>query len=205
MPSTGADRCQQGLCDGRNVGRGCSHVDGGRHNSAVGRGGRGRRGSNNNVAVSGSLLRTVARDVSSLAAPVAGLASSVEGTAVGSGAVTRDVTKLAASIALHGLGLAVSCKVVRPTALVASSGTSTASETATSWKPTGIASTAGRRSTRDTCTGGSRTGASQVTRLAAVVATTAGAGATQTQSRAVSLDVTKALTVIALLGLSGAR
>ena len=44
-----------------------------------------------------------------------------------------------------------------------------------------------------------------MTRLAAVVAATGSGVAGQAESRAVGLDVTKTLAVIALLGLSGAR
>jgi len=67
----------------------------------------------------GVLLGAVARDVTSLAALIAGLASSVKGTAVGGGAVSGDVAELAASVALHSLGLAITSEVVRTTALVA--------------------------------------------------------------------------------------
>lgn len=66
------------------------------------------------------LLGAVAGDVASLTALVASLASSVERAAVGRGAVARDVSKLAAGVALHGLSLAVASEVVGATALVAS-------------------------------------------------------------------------------------
>src|SRR6187551_3134588 len=66
------------------------------------------------------LLRAVARDVPGLATLVARLPGCVERPAVGSSAVARDVTQLAAGVALHGLGLAVAGKVVRATALVTS-------------------------------------------------------------------------------------
>lgn len=56
-----------------------------------------------------------------LAALVACLASGAERTSVGSGAVSRDVAKLATSVALHGLRLAVTSEVVGTTALVARS------------------------------------------------------------------------------------
>lgn len=79
----------------------------------------------------GVLLGAIAGDVAGLAALVAGLASSVKRATVGSGAVTRDVAKLTASIALHGLSLAVSCEVVGPTALVAGSRTWATGEGAT--------------------------------------------------------------------------
>jgi hypothetical protein len=68
--------------------------------------------------------------VASLAAPVAGLSSSVERTAVRGRAVTGDVTELAASVALHGLSLAVASEVVRATTLVAA-GSAATSETTT--------------------------------------------------------------------------
>lgn len=68
--------------------------------------------------------------MASLTAPVAGLSGSVERTAVRGRAVTGDVTELAASVALHGLGLAVASEVVGSTALVAA-GSAAASETTT--------------------------------------------------------------------------
>lgn len=71
----------------------------------------------------GGLLGAIARDVASLTALVAGLAGSVQGAAVRSSAIPGDVAELAASIALHGLGLAVASEVVGATALVAGSGT----------------------------------------------------------------------------------
>lgn len=79
----------------------------------------------------GGLLGAIARDVASLAALVAGLASSVQGAAVGSSAIPGDVAELAASIALHGLSLAIASEVVGATALVASSGTRTVGEAST--------------------------------------------------------------------------
>lgn len=78
--------------------------------------------------------------MTSLAASVAGLASSVERAAVGSGTVAGDVTELAAGIALHSLSLAITGKVVGTTALVAGSRTGTASEATT--RETAIAATA---------------------------------------------------------------
>jgi hypothetical protein len=67
----------------------------------------------------GVLLGAIPGDVASLTALVAGLAGRVERAAVGRGAVARDVSKLAAGVALHGLSLAVTREVVGATALVA--------------------------------------------------------------------------------------
>jgi hypothetical protein len=89
-------------------------------------------------------LSAVPADVASLATPVAGLASSVERAAVWGRAVTGNVTELAASVALHGLSLAVASEVVGATALVAA-GSAATSETATATSkatPEGSASTA---------------------------------------------------------------
>jgi len=82
------------------------------------------------LAVAGSLLDAVPRDVSGLPALVASLASSVERAAVGRRAVTADMPQLAAGIALHGLRLAVAGKVVRAAALVAGGLTSVADKAA---------------------------------------------------------------------------
>lgn len=59
--------------------------------------------------------------MTSLTALVAGLAGGVERATVGSGAVSRNMAELAASIALHRLRLAITSEVVWATALVTSS------------------------------------------------------------------------------------
>ena len=84
-----------------------------------------------NLAV-GCLLRAITGDMASLTALVAGLASSVERAAVGGGAIPRNMSKLAAGIALHGLSLAVPSKVVGATALVAGGRARAAGKTTTS-------------------------------------------------------------------------
>ena len=88
-------------------------------------------------------LGAVAADVASLTAPVAGLASSVKRATVRGRAVTGDVAKLAASVALHGLSLAVASEVVGTTALVAAGSTATGETTAAASEATaeGSAST----------------------------------------------------------------
>lgn len=156
-----------------------------------------------NLANTGSvLLRAVTRDVSSLTALIASLASSVERTAVRSSTIPRDVTELAAGIALHGLSLAITSKVVGTTTLVASGRARTTGETTTA-VTTGEATTTHGSTTAHSRTNRVGAGASKVTGLATVVAAAAGAGTAQAEGRAVSLDVTKTLAVVALLGLSG--
>ncbi|KAI7169835.1 hypothetical protein KC316_g14382, partial [Hortaea werneckii] len=178
------------------------------------------------MQVTGQLLRdnrvlsdslgALPADVAGLAAPVAGLAGRVGGAAIGRGAVTADVAELAAGVALHGLGLAVTSEVVGTTALVALSSavvldTSVAAAEATAgstsattdWGNRGsawswavalimlVSRSSGRRA-RKKCT--YRNVAILAARVAAVVA-----GATaQAQSRAVSLNMAKALAVVAL-------
>lgn len=138
--------------------------------------------------------------MTSLAAAVAGLASGVEGAAVRGRAVAGDVTELAAGIALHGLSLAVAGEVVWPTALVAGGGTTASKSTPEAAKSsTGSASAAAHSSTRVGAV------ACQMAGEAAGVASSARAGAAQAESRAIGLDVTKALAVVALLSLGGAR
>ena len=118
---------------------------------------------------------------------------------VWSGIVTRDalslLTKLAAGVALHGLGLAVAGKVVGSTALVAGGRASAASETATE-----TSSVTATRSTSAATHSRVGTVAGKVAGDTAAVATSAGAGSAQAQSWAVSLDVSETLAVIALLG-----
>jgi hypothetical protein len=142
--------------------------------------------------------------VASLAALVASLSGSVERATTGGGAVAGDVSQLAASVALHGLGLAIAGKVVRSSAFVAGSGAGTAGKATAAGEATGISTTShGRTATKSS--GANRVGAraSKVTGLAAVVATTAGAGPAQAKSRAVGLDMAKSLAVVALLSLGG--
>ncbi|KAH7030710.1 uncharacterized protein B0I36DRAFT_113135 [Microdochium trichocladiopsis] len=164
----------------------------------------GNLGADGRSLTGGSLLGAVAGDVTSLAALVAGLASSVQRTAVGSSAVAGDVAELAASIALHGLSLAVARKVVGTTALVAGGGTRAAAETATAAVATeGTAGSGTAAAHVDSGRVLARPG--QVAGLTAVVAATVGgAGAGQAEGRAVSLDVAETLAVIALLGIGGA-
>jgi len=140
--------------------------------------------------------------VASLATLIAGLAGSVQRSTVGSSAVAGDVAQLAASVALHGLSLAVAGEVVGTAALVAGSRARTASETTTA-KATETTTT--HWGTAAHGTNRVRAGTSEMAGLATVVATSAGTSATQAKSRAVSLDVTKTLAVIALLGLRRAR
>ena len=136
------------------------------------------------------------------AAAVAGLTRSVERTAVGSRAIAGDVTELAAGVALHGLSLAVAGEMVRSAALVAGGRATTAEsapEAAAVWTAAGSASATSHTSARV----GAVTG--QVASETAGVASSARAGAAQPKSRAVGLDVTKALAVVALLCFGGAR
>lgn len=143
-----------------------------------------------------------------LGALVADLASGAQGTTVGCGAVTRDVTELAAGIALHGLGLAVTRKVVGATALVASGGAGVSLETTTE---AALEATTASATSGGTCGGSSASSGSgrvgavagKVAGLAAVVAAAVGA-TVQAQGGAVGLNVTEALAVVALLGLGGA-
>jgi len=141
----------------------------------------------------GSFLWTVARNVAGLTTLIASLASSVKGTTIGCSAIARNVTKLAASIALHGLSLTISGEVVGSSALVASSGTGSTSKSSTGCESSTISTSRGTDTTASTRNGtrsswaGART--SQMSWLTTVVATTAGASATETQSWAVCLDV----------------
>lgn len=80
------------------------------------------------LSVNLGLLVAFAGDMASLAAAVTSLAGSVERATVRGSALARDVTKLTASIALHGLSLAIARKVVGATALVAGSRTRATSE-----------------------------------------------------------------------------
>lgn len=169
--------------------------------SRRGDGGNGSRcGSSTAVAVDLS-LRAVAGDVAGFAAAVAGLTRGVERSAVRSRAVARDVAQLAASVALHGLSLAIAGEVVGSTALVASSRTAT-----TESAPEATAKCTAR-STSATSHASARVGAvaGQVAGETARVAPSARSSAAQPKSRAVSLDVAKALAVVALLRLGGAR
>jgi hypothetical protein len=170
------------LCDG---GGGSNGLCG---NSSVGR--------DRSAAVTVDLsLSAIARDVAGLAAAVAGLASGVERAAVGSSAVARDVAELAASVTLHGLSLAITGEVVGTTALVARSRASTSVSIT---EASSVAAT--RRATSSTSHSWVGAVAGQVASQATAVAASAGASAAQAQGGAVSLDVSKTLAVVALLG-----
>lgn len=120
-----------------------------------------------------------------LRALVADLASRAQGATVGSSAVTGDVTKLAASIALHGVSLAVTSEVVGTTALVASSGTRV---TTVSTAESTVKSPAGSTDTTTGTRGRSGAVASKMAGLVAVVAA-AVSSTVETQSRTIGLNV----------------
>lgn len=76
-------------------------------------------GIGNTIALLSGSLSAVTADVAERSAAVAGLAGGVERTTVRGGAIAGDMARLAASVALHGLSLAVTSEVVRATTLVA--------------------------------------------------------------------------------------
>lgn len=152
----------------------------------------------------GVLLRTVSGDVTSLATLVACLSRRVQGTAIGSGTIARNMTELPAGVALHGLGLAIASEVVRAAALVTGCRTRAAGEPSATRKPSSKSTTT-HRSTATHGANGVRTCASKVAGLATVVAASTGDITTEAQSRAVSLNVAEALAVIALLCLGSSR
>lgn len=169
-------------------------------------------------------LRALARNVTGLAAAIASLPGGVQWATVGSRAVTRDVTKFSAGVALDGLGLAVTGKVVGATALVASGGASASGATSKSttestessaWRARGTATHAWTAHTRsrgigaralcmlDACERreiGQGSTYCKMADHAARVAATVGCASAQTKSRAISLDVAETLAVVALLG-----
>jgi hypothetical protein len=106
-------------------------------------------------------------------------------------------TQLAASVALHGLRLAVTGEVVWPTAFVAGGRASTTSEAAPEAASAPVS--AARRAASSTTHSWVRAIASEMTSEPTAVATSARASSAQAQSRAVGLDVPKALAVVALL------
>lgn len=93
-------------------------------------GGSGINGVDSRLSAGLGVGRAVAGNVAGLGALVADLAGGAERAAVGSSAVTRDVAELAAGVALHGLGLAVTGEVVGTTALVAGGCAGVAAEAA---------------------------------------------------------------------------
>jgi len=102
--------------------------------------------------------------------------------------------------------LAITGKVVGSTALVAHGGTTAGKTSTTAGKAstaTGKATTGSTSTTSDGSGTWSRAVTREMSRLTARVALTAASAAAQTQGRAVGLNVTKTLAVVALLGLSG--
>lgn len=157
-----------------------------------------------------------------LSAFVASLACSVKRAAVGRRTVTRNMTlqlnqscplqsryfthQLSTGVAFHGLRLAISCIMIWPTALVARCGSVSRNvESATSLKassppkPSAIATSSWCSRHRLCCGIGIRAVPSQVSRLSAGVAIATSSLPTDPQGWTVSLNVTKALAVIALL------
>lgn len=141
----------------------------------------------------GSLLWAVSRDVASLTALVAGLASSVERTTIWRSAVTRNVSELATSITLHSLSLTISSKVVWSTALIASSGARSTSKTTTRSESTTKSTSTARSTTTSTwngtCASRAWARASQMSRLTTVIATSACTGSAEAKGWAIGLDV----------------
>lgn len=130
-------------------------------------------------------LAAVPGDVSSLAASVAGLTGRVQWAAVGSGAVTADVTQLSASVALDRCRLAITSKVVWSTTLVASGSPGTASESTAAAEST----TRGTSSTTASDPWCVCAVPGKMARKTTRVATSARACAAQAQRRAVCLYV----------------
>mgnify|MGYP006877416835 CR=1 FL=1 len=110
--------------------------------------------------------------------------------------LTCVLTELAAGVAFHSLSLAITGKVVGPTALVASGRASTASEAA----PEASEAATGSTSTATHSWAGAV--ASKMASETAAVAASARASPAQAQSWAVSLDVPETLAVVALLSCS---
>ena len=107
------------------------------------------------------------------------------------------LTELAAGVAFHSLSLAITGKVVRSAALVASGRASAASETAP--EASSVAAAGSTGAATHSWTGAV---ASKMASDTAAVAASACASPAQTQSRAVGLDMPKTLAVVALLGCS---
>ena len=99
------------------------------------------------------------------------------------------------------MSLAVARKVVRTTTFVAGSGSGAAGETASA--EAAVSTAADRPAASYPNTGRVRASSSQMTGLTAVVATAITASAAQTEGRAVSLDVSEPLAMVALLRLRG--
>lgn len=140
-----------------------------------------------------SLGWAVTRDVSSLTALVASFASSVERSTIRSSAVSGDMTELATGVAFHCLGLAISGKVIWPTALVAGCRARSTSKATTRSKSTTESTTRGTNTTASTWNRAWASWAwacaSQMSWEAAVVASATGSSPTETKSWAVSLNV----------------
>ena len=199
--------------DGSSLGAGF----GGSSRSGHGRSGSGSRSRSVHSRLGSSSIgvgRAVTGNVTGLGTLVADLTRGAERAAIRSGAVSRDVAELAACVALHGLSLAVTGKVVGATTLVAGSSAGVTAKAAAE----ALEATAGGGGAAST--GSSRVAAvalqilvnngsfqdiyrpnstySKVTGLAAVVAAAIGT-TVQAESGAVSLDMAKTLAVVALL------
>lgn len=185
------------------------------HVSLSSRGSRGRRGSglsSNHVTLFlglavGVFRRAIARDVAGLATSIARLSGGVKRASVRSSTVTRDVSEFTASVALHGLGLAIASEVIRPAALVAGgAGGASIEATTRSEATTSITATGNWSSPSKIGSGRVGAVASEMSGKTACIAGAAGwVRAVQAEGRAVSLDVAQTLAVVALLRFGGAR
>jgi len=105
-----------------------------------GRDDSGRLWSSRSHTVDLTCLWAVLGNMADLATSVAGLAALiVDGAAVRSGAIARDVSEFTARVTLHGLSLAVASEVIRSSAFVARSGASIATAEATANSTTAAA------------------------------------------------------------------
>jgi hypothetical protein len=109
------------------------------------------------------------------------------------------LTELATGVAFHGLSLAVAGKVVRSTALVAGGRASAAGEATSEASAAAEAATGGTSTATHSWVGAV---AGKVASETTAITASASTGSAQAQSRAVSLDVSEALAVVALLGCS---
>lgn len=170
------------------------------------RGGSGGNFGSNTISniVNGS-RSTILRDMAWLTTLVAALPSGVQRPSIRCGTVTRNVTQFAARIALHSIGLTVSGIMIWSSAFVASGRTvgcnveSTTSRVSTTTNKSSTSTSHGRGRVRGWAA------ASKVTHLATRVASATLSTTAQAQGWTVSLDVAKALAMVALLGFSGTR
>jgi len=152
-------------------------------------------------------LRAITRDMAGFAASVTCLPSSAQRAPIRSLAIPTDMAQLPTGITLHGLRLTITSIMVRATAFIACRRAWVYGKYTPAHKSAGISTTGGvSTSSPSNSTHLLRASPCQMSRIPAGVATASNSAASrESQCRAVCLNVSKALAMVALFGFGSSR